>query len=185
MMAPLYLWHPLPFHHHILGDSQNDNGPNTALGQYCELAGLDPRQALPLAHAVAFSVLNSAGITWKAGTEEGHVIQESVLASIRRSLNSILIAGGALGNIPGSRIFLADSVKEVLNQILERLNVNVGNLVESVEVLPSPREILPEVLSWKGGAVAARLEAIQECFVTNGEWKAYGFDLLRDRRLYS
>lgn len=48
-----------------------------------------------------------------------------------------------------------------------------------VTVLPSPREFDPEILSWKGGSVYARLKVISEMWISQDEW-----DLLESRCLY-
>lgn len=48
-----------------------------------------------------------------------------------------------------------------------------------VNVLPPPREFDPEVLTWKGGSVYARLKVIGEMWVTQNDW-----DLLESRCLY-
>ncbi|CAK7901559.1 actin-like protein Arp8p [[Candida] anglica] len=49
----------------------------------------------------------------------------------------------------------------------------------SVNVLPPPREFDPEVLTWKGGSVYARLKVISEMWITENDW-----DLLESRCLY-
>jgi actin-related protein 8 len=48
-----------------------------------------------------------------------------------------------------------------------------------INVLPPPREFDPEVLTWKGGSVYARLKVINEMWVTQNDW-----DLLQSRCLY-
>ena len=51
--------------------------------------------------------------------------------------------------------------------------------VNQVNVLPPPREIDPQVLTWKGSSVYARLKVVNEMWVSQEDW-----DLLESRCLY-
>lgn len=51
--------------------------------------------------------------------------------------------------------------------------------VNQVNVLPPPREIDPQVLTWKGGSVYARLKVVNEMWISQDDW-----DLLESRSLY-
>ena len=54
--------------------------------------------------------------------------------------------------------------------------------MERAEVLPSPRDIDPRLLCWKGGAVAGRLESVaRDGWITAKEWERYGIPLLKER----
>lgn len=48
-----------------------------------------------------------------------------------------------------------------------------------VNVLPPPREFDPDMLTWKGGSVYARLKVVNEMWITSSEW-----DMLETRCLY-
>lgn len=56
--------------------------------------------------------------------------------------------------------------------------------VEKVEVLPSPREMDPRLLVWKGGSVLGKLESSKELWIKPLEWALQGRRVLRDKALF-
>jgi actin-related protein 8 len=53
--------------------------------------------------------------------------------------------------------------------------------LEGVQVIPSPREIDPKVLVWKGGAITGRIDAH---WSSQAEWEAYGWNFLKERNMF-
>jgi hypothetical protein len=45
--------------------------------------------------------------------------------------------------------------------------------MEKVQVVPSPKDIDPRVLSWKGAAVLAKLEALNDMWITARDWVSF------------
>lgn len=56
--------------------------------------------------------------------------------------------------------------------------------VEKVEVLPSPREMDPRLLAWKGASVLGKLETANELWIKPLEWELMGRKVLRDKALF-
>ena len=77
----------------------------------------------------------------------------------RRLYSSILVVGsGSL--VPGMGYMLEDRVRSLKGG--------------TVSVIPSPRDINPGVLVWKGASVYARLKSAErEAFMTRKEWDLY------------
>lgn len=50
--------------------------------------------------------------------------------------------------------------------------------------VPSPKEIEPENLAWKGIAALAKLECSNEVWVRREEWEALGMRAVRERGFY-
>lgn len=42
--------------------------------------------------------------------------------------------------------------------------------MEKVQVVPAPKDIDPRVLTWKGAAVLAKLEAVNDMWITPRDW---------------
>jgi len=76
--------------------------------------------------------------------------------------------------IQALQVQLFKIIETELNEFLEAVN----NPLNPVEVLPSPREIDPSILTWKGASVFSRLKLIEELWITEKDW-----DLLRSRTL--
>lgn len=45
--------------------------------------------------------------------------------------------------------------------------------MEKVQVVPAPKDIDPRVLTWKGAAVLAKLEAVNDMWITPRDWVRY------------
>jgi actin-related protein 8 len=71
-------------------------------------------------------------------------------------------------------------IEQELNQFLEQVNTIIP-----VEVLPSPRDIDPSVLTWKGGSVYSRLKLIQELWITERDWDLLGSRVLQHKSLWN
>ncbi|KDN40931.1 hypothetical protein RSAG8_07799, partial [Rhizoctonia solani AG-8 WAC10335] len=56
--------------------------------------------------------------------------------------------------------------------------------MEKVQVVPSPKDTDPRVLSWKGAAVLAKLEAVNDMWTTPRDWDMLGMRGLRERTLF-
>ncbi|KAG8718047.1 actin-like protein arp8 [Ceratobasidium sp. 394] len=56
--------------------------------------------------------------------------------------------------------------------------------MEKVQVVPAPKDIDPRVLSWKGAAVLAKLEALNDMWVSGSDWDMLGMRALRERTLF-
>ena len=51
-----------------------------------------------------------------------------------------------------------------------------------VAVIPPPRNMEPECLAWKGLAVLARLDSMQELWVRAADWDTLGYRALKEKR---
>jgi actin-related protein len=75
-----------------------------------------------------------------------------------------------------------------INEAVPSSWVQEDNVGPAVEVLASRRkdmELDSRFLSWKGGAIAACLEATRELWITAAQWCAHGERHLRERAAFS
>jgi actin-related protein 8 len=57
--------------------------------------------------------------------------------------------------------------------------------IQSIQVIPAPRELAPEILTWKGVSVFARLtDAHGDFWVGREEWESMGLKALRERTMF-
>ncbi|KAH3669558.1 hypothetical protein WICMUC_004980 [Wickerhamomyces mucosus] len=85
-------------------------------------------------------------------------------------------------------------------ELIDELNKNLFNILErelnqflsqyqhdstTVQVLPSPREIDPSILTWKGGSVFGRLKIMEELWITKNDWELIGSRTLQYKSLFN
>ncbi|KAI8349577.1 hypothetical protein B0O80DRAFT_417516 [Mortierella sp. GBAus27b] len=93
----------------------------------------------------------------------------------KKLYGSIILVGGG-GMIQGFDRVLEDRLFQALPATL--------TTVEKVEVLPSPRDMDPRLLVWKGGSVLGKLESARELWIKPLEWELQGRKVLRDKSLF-
>ncbi|KAI1313897.1 actin-like protein arp8 [Mortierella claussenii] len=93
----------------------------------------------------------------------------------KKLYGSIILVGGG-GMIKGFDRVLEDRLFQALPATL--------TTVEKVEVLPSPRDMDPRLLVWKGASVLGKLETAKELWIKPLEWQLMGRKVLRDKSLF-
>ncbi|KAF9438414.1 actin-like protein arp8 [Entomortierella beljakovae] len=93
----------------------------------------------------------------------------------KKLYGSIILVGGG-GMIKGFDRVLEDRLFQALPATL--------TTVEKVEVLPSPRDMDPRLLVWKGASVLGKLETAKEMWIKPLEWDLMGRKILRDKALF-
>ncbi|CAE6442101.1 unnamed protein product [Rhizoctonia solani] len=94
---------------------------------------------------------------------------------IKKFLQVVVIAGGT-SMIPG--------MVHALESRLQAIAFPLVPGMEKVQVVPSPKDTDPRVLSWKGAAVLAKLEAVNDMWITPRDWDMLGMRGLRERTLF-
>ncbi|KAJ1927773.1 actin-like protein arp8 [Tieghemiomyces parasiticus] len=93
----------------------------------------------------------------------------------RHYANIILVGGGGV-LIPNFAAFLQDRLYRTRPSHLQG--------IEKIQVLPSPRDMDPRLLAWKGAAVLSKLEIAQELSVSAREWNEIGAKCFKQRLLF-
>ncbi|KAI8603230.1 hypothetical protein EDD21DRAFT_302599 [Dissophora ornata] len=93
----------------------------------------------------------------------------------KKLYGSIILVGGG-GLVKGFDRVLEDRLFQALPATL--------TTVEKVEVLPSPRDMDPRLLVWKGASVMGKLEMAKELWIKPLEWDLMGRKALRDKSLF-
>ncbi|CDR45325.1 CYFA0S17e01640g1_1 [Cyberlindnera fabianii] len=87
--------------------------------------------------------------------------------------------------------------EEELAPLQEKLNGQIEKELESfldsittgqsipVEVLPSPRDIDPTSLTWKGASVFSRLKLVEEFMISHRDWDLMGYRTLQYKALWN
>ncbi|XP_028438975.1 actin-related protein 8 isoform X2 [Perca flavescens] len=94
----------------------------------------------------------------------------------RKMYSSILVVGGGL-MFHGAQEFL-------LHRIINKMPPSFRRLVDNVEVITRPKDMDPQLISWKGGAVLACLDTTQEMWIHQREWQRFGVRMLRERAAF-
>ncbi|QRW03261.1 actin [Ceratobasidium sp. AG-Ba] len=94
---------------------------------------------------------------------------------IKKFLQVVVVVGGT-SIIPG--------MVHALESRLQAIAFPLVPGMEKVQVVPSPKDIDPRVLSWKGAAVLAKLDSLHDMWISGGDWDMLGMRALRERTLF-
>lgn len=94
-------------------------------------------------------------------------------------MQAVLLIGGA-AHIPGigpaleSRfvwpgLFICSRLDQFFCR-LQAIATPVVSGMEKVQVIPPPKDVNPQILVWKGGAVLGKMESVSELWVTAADW---------------
>ncbi|XP_053678699.1 actin-related protein 8 [Anopheles nili] len=109
-------------------------------------------------------------------------LDQAVIQSIERCSNDelkrkmygcILIVGGGI-KFPGIGSWLQSQVSR---------KIPAGYRTEQ-SIVSSPKDMDPEITSWKGAAVMSCLESAVELWLTEAEWTRYGLRVLREKAVF-
>lgn len=149
--------------------------------------GMDVVQAsslTPLDHAVFRSLLASTG------TADG-VLANGGEERLRRLANNIVCTGGA-AHISG----LSEALEARVSMLLAEhytpsdpsrkpaVPVGPNFTAPQATVIPPPRNLDPASLAWKGLAVLANLDTMQELWVQASDWDTFGYRALKEKSLF-
>ncbi|KAF9199589.1 actin-like protein arp8 [Haplosporangium sp. Z 27] len=134
----------------------------TTTDKYWEIAGTIGKDNF--SSLVALDVVVAQSIS-NCGSEERS----------KKLYGSIILVGGG-GMVKGFDRVLEDRLFQALPATL--------TTVEKVEVLPSPRDMDPRLLVWKGASVLGKLETAKELWIKPLEWELMGRKILRDKALF-
>ena len=162
-----------------------------------DVSSEDADQVLPLDNAIVLSIASTSQRLLKhmknskrtEDTPEMVTLTYTDEERIKKMFNSILFVGGGLAKFPGAPEFLRDQLFATFYHLLPlmfNIDLKASNFnLDNVNVLANARNLDPQVISWKGGAIACRLDTlVKDCWVSNAEWKWYGEVLLKDRVLF-
>lgn len=139
----------------------------------------------PLDRAVFYALLASTGSM--SGQLSGAGNEER----LRKLANNIMCIGGSarlsgLGEALEARVSMLLAEHYTPSDPARTPAVSVGpNFVApQATVIPPPRNMEPEHLAWKGLAVLAHLDALQELWVTAADWDVFGYRALKEKSLF-
>ncbi|PWA00613.1 hypothetical protein BB558_003337 [Smittium angustum] len=116
---------------------------------------------MPLDEAITHSIAHTGGID-----------------RVKKFYTSIVIVGGGISFIPDINVLLQDRLFLLANDFYN------NEKIDKIEIFPSPRDLDPRVMVWKGGAVYSRLDIMNEMWVTSNEYREVGIKLVKDRTLF-
>ncbi|PKI84139.1 actin-like protein arp8 [Malassezia vespertilionis] len=160
----------------------------TAAATLAAQSGVDVVSAssrTPLDRAVFHSLLASTG------TLDGQVQGAGADERLRRLANNIMCIGGT-ARVPG----LGEALEaRVSMRLVEHYTPTDPARTASVAVppdfaapqatvIPPPRNMEPEFLAWKGLAVLAHLDALQELWILRADWDKFGYRALKEKSLF-
>ncbi|KAJ1959684.1 actin-like protein arp8 [Dispira parvispora] len=94
----------------------------------------------------------------------------------KRYYANIIVVGGGAALIPLFAEFLQHRL------LLSRPSHLQG--IEKIQVLPSPRDMDPRLLAWKGASVLCKLDIADELWISEREWREIGTKCFKHRLLF-
>jgi len=91
---------------------------------------------------------------------------------IRKYLQAVLVVGGT-SLIPG----MAHALESRLQAIATPLVKNM----EKVQIIPPPKDVDPRSLVWKGACVLAKMDSVNDMWVTPSDWDKLEVRAIRER----
>ncbi|VVT51483.1 uncharacterized protein SAPINGB_P003111 [Magnusiomyces paraingens] len=125
----------------------------------------------------------SASTTSSNGTShhnlpDPQVVMTNLGNAERAFYENLLVVGGAAAKLPGFNTLLTDRIGMWLS--------HAGKPIPGeISVMPAPREMDPQVLTWKGGGVFAKLKIVSECWVSAHDWDMLGNRALQYKTLFA
>lgn len=107
--------------------------------------------------------------------------------------SSILVVGGGL-KFQGACAWLKSKIS------LNAQQVYYGGLFHSIcifqhfdiiitlghiEIISSPKELDPQMVTWKGAAILAGLESSNELWINGKEWSSWSIRILKERAMFN
>jgi actin-related protein 8 len=54
-----------------------------------------------------------------------------------------------------------------------------------IEIINSPKDLDPQIVTWKGAAILAGLESSNELWITGKEWSSWSVRILKERAMFN
>ncbi|XP_025413832.1 actin-related protein 8 [Sipha flava] len=93
----------------------------------------------------------------------------------RKMYSSILVVGGGL-KFEGACAWLKSKIS------LNAQQVYYGG---HIEIINSPKDLDPQIVTWKGAAILAGLESSNELWITGKEWSSWSVRILKERAMFN
>lgn len=74
-----------------------------------------------------------------------------------------------------------EAVGKLTDRLPHLIRTSTGINLDHVSIVPPPRGIDPDVVSWKGASVMCNLESLSDMWMRRDEWEAMGPRALKDR----
>jgi actin-related protein 8 len=179
------------------GNDDDDPEPEKKQKQF-PAGAVDPLEpALTgLDHAVIESVTQA--VAAKSGLPVGTRQHRETLQMQRGFYENLLVVGGGVSALSGFNVLLVDRVSMWLNHAERPLVSTTASAMSAngvgadkrttddyISVMPPPREMDPQMITWKGGGVFAKLKIVGECWVSARDWDMLGARTLQYKSLFS
>lgn len=54
-----------------------------------------------------------------------------------------------------------------------------------IEIINSPKDLDPQIVTWKGAAILAGLESSNELWINGKEWSSWSIRILKERAMFN
>lgn len=133
----------------------------------------------------------------KASLAPGPAQHAATVQMQQNFYENLLVVGGAAAKLPGFNGVLTDRVGMWLSHAERPLKSGASGAAGGgagagaaggsgdIVVMPAPREMDPQVLTWKGGGVFAKLKIANECWISARDWDMLGARSLQYKSLFA
>ncbi|KAK9475785.1 hypothetical protein V1514DRAFT_339047 [Lipomyces japonicus] len=103
----------------------------------------------------------------------------------KRLFENIMLVGGGAASIPAFNKLLEDRIRMWAGDKFGRGVNGSGGNVPNVAVMPTPRDMDPTMLAWKGAAVFVKLKIAAEMWIGVKDWDLLGSRTLQYKCLFA
>lgn len=58
-------------------------------------------------------------------------------------------------------------------------------IIGHIEIINSPKDLDPQIVTWKGAAILAGLESSNELWINGKEWSSWSIRILKERAMFN
>jgi len=91
---------------------------------------------------------------------------------IRKYLQAVLVVGGTA---------LTPGMGHALESRLQAIATPLVQNMDKVQIIPPPKDVNKQVLTWKGASVLGRMEGVTDMWVTGADWNTFGMRAVKER----
>lgn len=107
--------------------------------------------------------------------------------------SSILVVGGGL-KFEGACAWLKSKISlnaqqvyygGLFNSLFSIQYFHIIIISGHIEIISSPKDLDPQIVTWKGAAILAGLESSNELWISGKEWSSWSIRILKERAMFN
>ena len=75
--------------------------------------------------------------------------------------------------------------KQIAYLILCKMYLLRFVILGHIEIISSPKDLDPQIVTWKGAAILAGLESSNELWISGKEWSSWSIRILKEKAMFN